>query len=85
MLGLPEDPNLDKTIMYFLEKDIYTINICHGLAAFLAAKADPFPYAGYRIAAFPGSIDKPTPMIGYLQDKMPCFLEKSSLRREYQL
>jgi molecular chaperone Hsp31 and glyoxalase 3 len=49
--------------------------ICHGPAALLAANLnndkDSFIYKGYKIAAFPDSVDKQTPMIGYMPGHMP--------------
>jgi len=67
MLGLPEDENVGELIAFVKEKDRYFLSICHGPAVLLAAKEmDPHPYKGYKIACFPDSIDKKTPMIGYL-------------------
>lgn len=66
MLGLPEDENMGKVIEYAKAKDLHVMSVCHGPAAFLAAKTEPFPFDGYRIACFPDSIDKQTPSIGYL-------------------
>lgn len=33
-----------------------------------------FPYAGYNMAVFPDSVDKQSPMIGYLPGQMPSGL-----------
>lgn len=71
MLGLPEDPSLDKALMHFVKKEQPVVAICHGPAALLAATSNP--WEGYRIAAFPDSIDHQTPMIGYLPGKMPWY------------
>ncbi len=48
--------------------------ICHAPAALLAANLDTdkgFIYKGYDIAGFPDSVDKQTPMIGYMPGHMP--------------
>ncbi len=74
MLGLPEDKNLSQLIHWSHEKDLYMMAICHAPAALLAANLDSnkaFIYNGYKIAGFPDSIDKQTPMIGYMPGHMP--------------
>jgi molecular chaperone Hsp31 and glyoxalase 3 len=75
MLGLPENNDLNKLIHWSHKKDLFMLAICHGPAALLAANLnndkDSFIYQGYKIAAFPDSVDKQTPMIGYMPGHMP--------------
>ena len=75
MLGLPENKDLNKLINWSYKKDLYTLAICHGPAALLAANLDgnkdEFIYKGYKIAAFPDAVDAQGPMIGYTPGKMP--------------
>ena len=75
MLGLPESPELGKLLNWAHQTERYTLVICHGPAALLAANLasdkDSFIYKGYKIAAFPDSVDKQTPMIGYMPGHMP--------------
>lgn len=72
MLGLPENVSLGKLLRWAHERHLLTLAICHGPAALLAAKEDgSFIYDGYKIAAFPDSVDKQTPMIGYMPGHMP--------------
>ncbi|WP_312508520.1 glyoxalase III HchA [Chryseobacterium culicis] len=74
MLGLPENTDLCKLIYWSVEKHLYMLTICHGPAALLSASLDkikPFPYKGYEIAAFPDSVDKQTPFIGYMPGNIP--------------
>lgn len=74
MLDLPEDKNLGKILHWAHDNDRFTLAICHGPAALLAASLDKdkaFPYQGYKIAAFPDSVDKQTPIIGYMPGHMP--------------
>ena len=72
MLGLPENKDLGKLLRWAHDKDLYTLAICHGPAALLAAKdEDGFIYDGYKMAAFPDAADKQTPMIGYMPGHMP--------------
>jgi molecular chaperone Hsp31 and glyoxalase 3 len=76
MLGLPDNEDLGKVLHWAHERDTYTLALCHGPAALLAAdnRADSgkdFIYAGYEIAAFPDAVDKQTPMIGYMPGHMP--------------
>lgn len=72
MLGLPDDANLGRLLHWAHDNALFTLAICHGPAALLAAnKGTPFLYSGYKIAAFPDSVDKQTPMIGYMPGHMP--------------
>lgn len=80
MLGLPDNPDLGKLLRWAHESGLYTMAICHGPAALLAAdNGAGFIYDGYKIAAFPDAVDKQTPMIGYMPGHMPWkFGEKLS-------
>lgn len=80
MLGLPENEHLGKLLLWAHKLDLFTLAICHGPAALLAAGDGPsFIYNGYKIAAFPDAVDKQTPMIGYMPGHMPWkFGEKLS-------
>ena len=75
MLGLPENKDLNKLINWSYNNDLYTLAICHGPAALLAANLDgnkdEFIYKGYKIAAFPDAVDAQGPMIGYTPGAMP--------------
>lgn len=73
MLGIPEDQNVGKILNWAHENDLFTISICHGPAAFLATTLNnqKFLYKGYKMAVFPDSVDKQSPMIGYLPGHMP--------------
>ena len=75
MLGLPENKDLNKLINWSYNKDLYTLAICHGPAALLAASLDndkdSFIYKGYKIASFPDAVDAQGPMIGYTPGDMP--------------
>lgn len=74
MLGLPDNQDLNKLIHWSHNRDMHMLAICHGPAALLAANLDknkPFPYKGYKIAAFPDAVDEQTPMIGYMPGHMP--------------
>lgn len=74
MLGLPKNPDLGKLLHWAHNRDLFTLAICHGPAALLAANnGDPneYIYHGYKIAAFPDSVDRQTPLIGYMPGYMP--------------
>ena len=73
MLGLPEDKNLTSVLNWANQNDLYTISICHGPAALLAAvlESSEFIYKGYKMAVFPDSVDKQTPIVGYMPGHMP--------------
>lgn len=73
MLGLPDDPNVGTLLRWTHASDRFTISLCHGPGAFLATTLEghDFLYPGYKMAVFPDSVDKQTPMIGYLPGHMP--------------
>ena len=72
ILGLPNDPNLGKILRWAQKKDIHIITLCHGPGTLMSAKIDSdFIFNGYEIALFPDSVDKQTPVIGYLPGHMP--------------
>jgi len=75
MLGLPDNADVGKALHWAHEGDLFTLALCHGPAALLAAKTDKgFLYDGYKMAVFPDSVDKQTPMIGYLPGPMPWWV-----------
>ena len=78
MLGLPEDRNVNKVLMWAHQNDLFTISICHGPGAFLSLTLDgqEFLYRGYNMTVFPDSYDKKTPAIGYLPGHMPMGLSE---------
>jgi molecular chaperone Hsp31 and glyoxalase 3 len=78
MLGIPQDENVGTVLKWAHENDLYTISICHGPGSFLTTTLNnqKFLYDGYRMAVFPDSVDKQTPMIGYLPGHMPWGLSE---------
>jgi molecular chaperone Hsp31 and glyoxalase 3 len=77
MLGIPDDPKMGTLLRRVHENGLFTISLCHGPGALLATSLDGrgFLYEGYDMAVFPDSVDKQTPMIGYLPGHMPWQLE----------
>jgi len=73
MLGLPHDENVGKILIWAHQNDLFTISICHGPCSFLATTLNnqKFLYEGYNMCVFPDSVDKKTPLIGYLPGQMP--------------
>lgn len=78
MLGIPEDRNVGKALRWAHENDLFTITLCHGPGSLLTTTLDnqKFLYDGYKMAVFPDSVDKQTPMIGYLPGHMPFGLSE---------
>ncbi len=78
MLGIPEDKNVGKILRWAQEEGLFTITLCHGPSSLLATTLDnqKFLYDGYKMAVFPDSVDKQTPMIGYLPGHMPWGLSE---------
>ncbi|MFK7950937.1 MAG: glyoxalase III HchA [Saprospiraceae bacterium] len=72
MLGIPEDRNVGKVLNWANQNDLFTITLCHGPGSLLTTTLDnqEFLYKGYNMAVFPDSVDKQTPMIGYLPGHM---------------
>ncbi|OYR10966.1 glyoxalase III HchA [Brucella grignonensis] len=70
LIGLPESKDVKTVLEWANAQDRYVISLCHGPAAFLAAgigeTKDSFIYSGYKICAFPDSIDAKTPDMGYM-------------------
>jgi len=66
---------LNTLINWSYHKELFTLAICHGPAALLAANLnndkDSFIYKGYKIASFPDAVDAQGPMIGYTPGDMP--------------
>jgi molecular chaperone Hsp31 and glyoxalase 3 len=73
MLGIPADRNVGKILNCAHENDLFIITLCHGPGSLLATTLNnqQFLYEGYKMAVFPDSVDKQTPMIGYLPGHMP--------------
>lgn len=70
MLGLPESRDLGRLLAAAHARQLTTITLCHGPAGLLAAGDT---YKGYKIAAFPDSLDKITPYLGYLPGHLPFY------------
>ena len=76
MVGLPENADAGRLIRWIADTDRHLIAVCHGPAAMLATRRDgslPHPYAGYKLCAFPDSVDRRSPSIGYLPGQLPWF------------
>ena len=73
MIGIPEDKNVGKALIWAHENDLFTITLCHGPGSLLSTTLNnqKFIYEGYKMAVFPDSVDKKTPLIGYLPGQMP--------------
>ncbi|MGW0039327.1 glyoxalase III HchA [Gordonia sp. NPDC003376] len=73
MNTIPSHTDVREALDFFLDGRLI-ITLCHGPAALLAAGAgrDANPFAGYRIVAFPDSLDLGANIdIGYLPGQMP--------------
>ncbi|MGB0914432.1 MAG: glyoxalase III HchA [Crocinitomicaceae bacterium] len=78
MIGIPEDKNVGKTLNWAHENELFTITLCHGPGSLLATNLvnSAFIYEGYNMCVFPDSVDKKTPMVGYLPGHMPWGLSE---------
>ncbi len=76
MVGLPENGDVAHLVRWIASTDRHLIAVCHGPAAMLATRVDdgqPHPYAGYEMCAFPDSLDRRSPSLGYLPGQLPWF------------
>tara|TARA_R110002072_G_scaffold302779_1_gene488632 strand:+ start:728 stop:1582 length:855 start_codon:yes stop_codon:yes gene_type:complete len=73
MIGMPEDKNVGMVLNWAHQNELFTISLCHGPGSFLATTLveQKFIYDGYNMCVFPDSVDKKTPMVGYLPGHMP--------------
>ena len=73
MIGIPEDKNVGMVLNWAHQNELFTISLCHGPGSFLATTLveKKFIYDGYNMCVFPDSVDKKTPMVGYLPGHMP--------------
>lgn len=78
MLGIPEDKNVGKVLLWAKENSLFTITLCHWPGSLLSTTLDnqEFLYKWYDMAVFPDSIDNFTPIIGYLPGKMTTGLSE---------
>lgn len=78
MLGIPEDKNAGKILLWAQKNNLFTITLCHGPGSLLSTLLNdtPFLYQNYKMAVFPDSVDKMTPKIGYLPGQMPWGLSE---------
>jgi molecular chaperone Hsp31 and glyoxalase 3 len=72
MIGIPADKNVGTTLKWAHENDLFTITLCHGPGSLFSTTLnnEKFIYDGYNMCVFPDSVDKKTPMIGYLPGHM---------------
>ena len=66
LIGLPESEDVKAILEWCAANDKFVISLCHGPAAFLAVGDDSDLYRGYKICAFPDTLDAQTPDIGYM-------------------
>lgn len=77
LMGLPFSTDMKATLQWAMQNDRFIITLCHGPAALLSASVDEPNggdlFRGYRICAFPDSMDKQTPDIGYMPGPLRWF------------
>jgi len=70
LIGLPKSADVKAALHWAITNDKFVISLCHGPAAMLAAgigeSRDSYIFNGYKICAFPDSLDAKTPDIGYM-------------------
>lgn len=70
LIGLPKSADVKAALHWAIANDKFVISLCHGPAAMLAAgigeSRDSYIFNGYKICAFPDSLDAKTPDIGYM-------------------
>ena len=78
MINIPTDQNVNNVLRWADDNKLFTISLCHGPGAFLSTtlKGGDFLYKGYNMAVFPDSVDRQTPLMGYLPGQMPFGLSE---------
>ena len=79
MLGLPNNDDLGALLRWAHRRGLFTLALCHGPAALLAADdQNPFIYKGYKMADFPDAVDKQTnrALKFNLEDRLPDLYAK---------
>lgn len=66
LIGLPESEDVKAALEWAQANDKFVISLCHGPAAFLAVGEGRDLFRGYKICAFPDTLDAQTPDIGYM-------------------
>ena len=74
----PPPKNVGQLLNWAHDNDLFTITLCHGPGSLLSTTLNDqeFLYKGHRMAVFTDSVDKQTPMIGYLPGQMPYGLSE---------
>ncbi|QIU88962.1 protein deglycase HchA [Yokenella regensburgei] len=65
LIGLPASAEVKNVLEWAMANDKFIISLCHGPAAFLSIERNDL-FAGYKICAFPDTLDAQTPDIGYM-------------------
>jgi molecular chaperone Hsp31 and glyoxalase 3 len=65
LIGLPASAEVKNVLEWAMANDKFIISLCHGPAAFLSVERNDL-FAGYKICAFPDTLDAQTPDIGYM-------------------
>lgn len=66
LIAMSESQSVAETLRWAMSNGRFVISLCHGPAAFLSLRDGENPLRGYSICAFPDSMDKQTPDIGYM-------------------
>lgn len=66
LIAMSESQAVADTLRWAISNGRLVISLCHGPAAFLSLRHGINPLNGYSICAFPDSVDKQTPDIGYM-------------------
>lgn len=85
---IPFNRDVQAALDYALDNDRLVITLCHGPAALLAGSIgrSANPFAGYRITAFPDSLDFGANLeIGYLPGKMPWKLGEALMEQGIEI
>jgi molecular chaperone Hsp31 and glyoxalase 3 len=79
MINIPNDENINTILRWADSNKLFTISLCHGPGAFLSTTLnnEEFLYKGFKMAVFPDSVDKQTPLFGYLPGKMAFGLSEN--------
>ncbi|MBQ0728414.1 MAG: protein deglycase HchA, partial [Thalassolituus oleivorans] len=70
LVRMPESEDVKAVLEWAADNNKFIISLCHGPAALLALGNNHPQFTGYKICAFPDSIDELTPEMGYMPGKL---------------
>jgi molecular chaperone Hsp31 and glyoxalase 3 len=88
LIGLPTSGDVKAVLQWAMARQKHIISLCHGPAALLAAGLDEpgsTLFKGYKICAFPDTLDAQTPGIGYMPGHLRWYMGERLKKLGFEL